>query len=63
MRARKARCRARHVTSVGARADNPAYMEDEILFEDFFVRGKFRIVEKVNNTQRARDAYRTFKAE
>jgi hypothetical protein len=41
----------------------PADAEDELTFESFFVRGKFRVVEKVNNTQRARDAYRPFKAE
>jgi hypothetical protein len=41
----------------------PSDVDDELLFEDFFVKGKFRIVETVNNTQRARDAYRLFRAE
>lgn len=41
----------------------PGEGDDELVFQHFFVRGKFRIVEKVNNTQRARDAYRAFKAE
>jgi hypothetical protein len=31
--------------------------------DDFFVRGKFRIVEKINNAQQARQAYSAFTAE
>jgi hypothetical protein len=41
----------------------PADTPEEILFEDFYVRGKFKVVEKVNHTQDARDAWRAFKPE
>ena len=41
----------------------PADTSEEILFEDFYVHGKFKIVERVNHTQDARDAWRAFKAE
>lgn len=41
----------------------PADTPEEILFEDFYVRGKFKVVEKVNHTQDARDAWRAFRGE
>ena len=39
----------------------PADTLEEIRFEEFYVQGKFKIVQKVNHTQDARDAWRTFK--
>jgi hypothetical protein len=41
----------------------PGQNDDELRFADFFVRGKFRIVEKINNAQQARRAYSVFTAE
>lgn len=41
----------------------PADAPEEILFEDFYVKGNFRIVQKINHTQDARDAWRAFTPE
>lgn len=41
----------------------PSDSEDELIFEDFYVRGKFRISSHVNNTHQARDAWRAFTPE
>lgn len=35
---------------------------DEIGFEEFFVSGRFRVREKINHTNRAREAYRALRA-
>ena len=40
----------------------PGDVQDEIAFEGFFVRGRFRIVEKINNEVRARETFKAFKA-
>jgi hypothetical protein len=38
----------------------PGGSDEEILFADFFVRGKFTVVETINNAQAARRAYDAF---
>jgi len=38
----------------------PSDTDDEIRFENFYVRGKFKRVETVNNAQAARRAYQAF---
>lgn len=44
-------------------AIEPADEEQEITFEGFFVRGRFRIVERVRHSEKAREAWKTFKPE
>ncbi|AUX35789.1 MULTISPECIES: hypothetical protein [Sorangium] len=41
----------------------PADEYDELLFEGFYVKGKFRIAHREDNTHLARDAYRAFQAQ
>lgn len=52
-------------TKTGARCwiVEPGELAEEIPFQGFHVKGRFRVVEQINNEQRARDTFRTFKGD
>jgi excisionase family DNA binding protein len=58
--------RAAVLTGAGASARmfvlEPADETSEVKFGPFYVRGKFRVAQKINNAQKARETWRTFEA-